>query len=738
MRKKIWKKGMAFAVATCLSVSMLAACGEEEGQKKETAKSESSEENESTTEEQNEGAKELPAFEVKESKGAYASLKAADMADEESEEIMDLVNGRHFIDQSFDDTEYATTIEDAHEGTWGIYIYMCGSDLESGSGAATSDLMEMLDAKMSKDVNLVIQTGGSTVWQNEQIDPNYLERYVCNSKGFECVDQTDSASMGAQDTLEDFLKFCDENYPADNQMVIFWNHGGGSLGGACYDEIYNYDHLTLNEIDQAFSNAFGEKRIEAIGFDCCLMASIDTANICKNHAEMMIASEETEPGNGWYYTDWLNALCADTSMSNAELGKSICDSYMTGCEMVGTQDATTLSAIDLNKINLLVDRINLLSTEMFYRIAQDGSVMAQVGRAAGKTENYGGNTDSSGYFDVLDIGDFIENVGDGYFETQEMLKDALNQAVVYHVYGDLRAKSTGLSMYYPYDKSLASQQKYESVAASDLYAGVNRMMLTGELSDQMLDLLTLYCEKTEEVEEVSSDDLASSTENMTFTNNGEDLSVNIDDEGYLSVDIGADNIQNVESVTAQLLLYLEDQDTFLCVGVDNDVNVDWDKGVITDNFRGVWACMDGHYLYMDICYEGEDYNLYTVPILLNGERKDMTVAYYYDTESYEVVGVSDAVDSTSSNQCASKETQMLKKGDKITTLFYYYDDSSEDWVEMELETFKYKKNSSIIEEDLGDGVYAIMFMTSDIAGNEVYSDYGFISYQDGEMEAYTE
>ena len=175
MRKKIWKKGMAFAVATCLSVSMLAACGEEEGQKKETAKSESSEENESTSEEKNEGTKELPAFEVKESKGTYASLKAADMEDEASEEIMDLVNGKHFIDQSFDDTEYATTIEDAHEGTWGIYIYMCGSNLESGGGAATSDLMEMLDAKMSKDVNLVIQTGGSTVWQNEQIDPNYLE-----------------------------------------------------------------------------------------------------------------------------------------------------------------------------------------------------------------------------------------------------------------------------------------------------------------------------------------------------------------------------------------------------------------------------------------------------------------------------------------------------------------------------------------------------------------------------------
>lgn len=42
----------------------------------------------------------------------------------------------------------------------------------------------------------------------------------------------------------------------DNKMVIFWNHGGGSLGGVCYDEIYDLDHLTLNEIDEAFTEAF--------------------------------------------------------------------------------------------------------------------------------------------------------------------------------------------------------------------------------------------------------------------------------------------------------------------------------------------------------------------------------------------------------------------------------------------------------------------------------------------------
>ena len=46
------------------------------------------------------------------------------------------------------------------EGTWTIFVYLCGSDLESESGMATDDLIEMCDALDSDKVRFVIQTGG--------------------------------------------------------------------------------------------------------------------------------------------------------------------------------------------------------------------------------------------------------------------------------------------------------------------------------------------------------------------------------------------------------------------------------------------------------------------------------------------------------------------------------------------------------------------------------------------------
>lgn len=39
---------------------------------------------------------------------------------------------------------------DAADGTWAVYWYLCGSDLESGGGFATSDLSELMEVELPK------------------------------------------------------------------------------------------------------------------------------------------------------------------------------------------------------------------------------------------------------------------------------------------------------------------------------------------------------------------------------------------------------------------------------------------------------------------------------------------------------------------------------------------------------------------------------------------------------------
>jgi hypothetical protein len=40
-------------------------------------------------------------------------------------------------------------------------VYLCGSDLESGSGFATMNLSEMKDSLLGPNINVLVETGGA-------------------------------------------------------------------------------------------------------------------------------------------------------------------------------------------------------------------------------------------------------------------------------------------------------------------------------------------------------------------------------------------------------------------------------------------------------------------------------------------------------------------------------------------------------------------------------------------------
>lgn len=68
-------------------------------------------------------------------------------------------------------------------GTWTIFVYLCGSDLESGNGLATMDMDEMLSASTGTGVKFVVQTDGTAAWQSEVVSAENAERYViCNGE----------------------------------------------------------------------------------------------------------------------------------------------------------------------------------------------------------------------------------------------------------------------------------------------------------------------------------------------------------------------------------------------------------------------------------------------------------------------------------------------------------------------------------------------------------------------------
>lgn len=81
------------------------------------------------------------------------------------------------------------------DGSWAVYWYLCGSDLETNGGFATTDLEEMLQVDLPENVNVVIQTGGAAEWQNEYMDASKIQRWLYNSEGLQLLEEQDTADM---------------------------------------------------------------------------------------------------------------------------------------------------------------------------------------------------------------------------------------------------------------------------------------------------------------------------------------------------------------------------------------------------------------------------------------------------------------------------------------------------------------------------------------------------------------
>lgn len=595
---------------------------------------------------------------------------------------------------------------------WAVYWYLCGSDLESNYAAATNDLAELLSVELPENVKVVIQTGGTSFWQNDLINADTLGRYLYDHNGFQLIEELPSANMGDVQTLRDFLLFGRENYPAKRTAVVLWNHGGGSVSGASFDELYGMDSLSLAEMYEAFTDVFGsnpqDQPVDIIGFDTCLMATIDTAYTFSDIAKYLVASQETEPGNGWLYSGWIGALKETPDMEPVKLAKFICDSFMQGCMEAGSEDNITLSVTDLSRVSDLMAAYDDFGREALVSAIENPAFFARFSKIANSVENYGGNTREQGYTNMADLGSIALKSGELLPETYRAVVDALSECVVYKVNGKYRPESAGLSCYYSYNGDVDDFISYMSIGPSESFKYLYAYGLTGELPQEGMDY-------------ISGLNYSSLPQLHTLDSvNWDNMPVTVDANGNAILTLGSKAIDILSSLTFELYYVDPEEDIKLCLGTDNDIIADWENGIFKDNFRGVWGSLDGALCYMEIAYEGDTYNLYSIPILLNGEDYNLLVVYDFETGEYGIEGARKPLDESGA---ADKNLRYLVEGDEIQTVHFanVISSDSDELLAVPIDTLKVTADTAFAETELGDGIFIMIFVMKDSQGNVAYS-----------------
>ncbi len=359
-----------------------------------------------------------------------------------------------------------------------VLIYIEGTNLESGDGYATDNIKEMLAAKSAPHLTVVLATGAAD--KAVATDPvrswRSVKRHLIKDGQITELQDLGGVDMGSTAVLTDFITWGQNSYPADKFHLVFWDHGGGALYGYGGDKPTGTSRLSISQISQAISDAIATtgKSFEMIGFDACLMATAEIAANLAPYARYLTAAEETEPGPGWNYTPYLNAIAANPAADGLTAGKAIADSF--AAKAGAETDNYTLSVLDLSKLHLVMTALQKFSVLAASQMAiPGGTAWTALANARNATDEYAADYVNQRFYNLVDIGHYAVLLGAGDITWRQVaaeMRAAVSQAVSYNVAGARHSAATGLSLYFPFHdfkEALQSQPKYAAVPFVDQY-----------------------------------------------------------------------------------------------------------------------------------------------------------------------------------------------------------------------------------------------------------------------------
>ena len=468
---------------------------------------------------------------------------------------------------------------------WTVMIYLCGTDLETGGGMATTNLKMIANTEPNEKVNVLIQTGGTESWQAKDevgmdIASDRLQRWTWDENGYTLVEELELASMAKHTTLSDFIQWGAKYYPAEKYMLTLWDHGGGSATGLIADELHDDAIMSLEGLNRALKN--GGVHFNLLMTDTCLMASLETAQAVAPYADYLAASEETLPGLGSNYEEWLQCLYDEPECGPARLGRTVCDAtqilYAEGDNDLYSK-SLTFSLIDLSKIDAVADAFNALMKEVVSLIPDP--------EAFGEYLNAVSTTDRFMATEMWDLYDLARRAMKGGIskETGIAVENAVDDAVLYSIRQAYHPYCHGLSVYMQYSDDGRGKLDRLARCCSNPWqlAFLDAVNLKWDAPEWVTDVVGEIPQLKNELYTVKYDADVSEDLSQVSLN----IYSGISSGGYLRYELQRFNEQ--------------DKDWY-ALGESEDVKLQEmtdDKISFTANFTGKWPAIDGEFLSIE-------------------------------------------------------------------------------------------------------------------------------------------
>lgn len=333
---------------------------------------------------------------------------------------------------------------------WSFLAYIAGDNSLSDFGLI--DIREMCKVGSSQRVHVGVQmdTAGDHdgVIRYEVTEPDATGK--AHRMVIERLPESDS---GAPETLLAFLKWGVARYPSTHAVVVVWNHGSGFRGAwqpprrdIAYDDAGT--SLDMPEIRAVLTKAgFGKRRkLAVLGFDACLMAMLEIAHHLRDHVDVVVGSQQTEPGDGWPYADVLSSV--KRSRSALQLGRRIVSDYLADYRRKMQQNVTQ-SAVATARTGEALAALGSLGTALVAQPALNFPVISLLRPGLQAFE------DSPDYVDAVHLGRLLGEAGKGpkvRTAARRLVRLTKRCVVANGSFGNSVANANGASIWFPFDR----------------------------------------------------------------------------------------------------------------------------------------------------------------------------------------------------------------------------------------------------------------------------------------------
>lgn len=605
--------------------------------------------------------------------------------------------------------------------TYTLMLYMCASDLESECGFATEDLNEIMYGYTAGNLNVIVQTGGTAEWQNTVVADDRCQRYRVTEDGLELVDDSlGMQNMADSATLTDFIQYCSSNYAADHYGLVLWDHGGGVVGGYGYDENFGGDSMSLTEMSRALGDA--SVHLDMLGFDACLMANFETCLMAAPYADYLIASEEPEPGCGWYYTDWIGKLSENCGIPLKRYGRQIIDDYITESGWDSPSMYSTLGMFDLQQVTQKLlpalsqfsdDAVQQLSAGEYRRISQSRSNTRAV------------------YQSELDHIDLLDYAQHSQSETADQLEQAVSDCVVYYRETENGSGDNGLSILFPYyDLSALDmlEEMYQTLGYDDAYPAFleqfANVMAGGQISVSGFSNTQNHAAASE-YSGFQWFDADAGYDESYYETYSADLSLleTTEVDGRCVLELSEEDWEIVNDAAMQMFAVYDG--FYVDMGLDDYCEFD-DYGNLIVEYDQTWVALDGQVVpFFHESYTSDGDSFFTcgsVPCVYNGI--DAEIVLVWDTEHPS--GYAAGVRPVYTDSVAAKGLYDICDGDTFQVYYDIYDEDLNYVETMTLDDEIFTVQDSLevgyadAAEQLGDTF--IYYVLEDIYNNTYYTD----------------